>query len=126
MEKPDAATIAWYEVALPASPNVVRSKMFGFPCAFVGGHMFFGTFAGSVVARLGEAGLAAHVAAGTGRPFEPMEGRPWREYLQIPTGSLPEARIAAIAQEALDHTAALPPKPPKAAKAPKKAAKASP
>ena len=116
MEKPDAATIAWYEEAVPADPRAVKGKMFGFPCAFVNGHMFFGTFSGAVVARVGEARLQALIAEGKGRAFEPMDGRPWREYLSVPTGSLSDRQVAAIAEEAFQLTAKLPPKPPKAGK----------
>lgn len=116
MEKPDSSTIAWYEEAVPADPRAQKSKMFGFPCAFVNGHMFFGTFAGSVVARVGEARLTALINEGKGKAFEPMEGRPWREYLQVPTGSLSDREVAAIAEEAFQLTAKLPPKPPKGSK----------
>ncbi len=116
MEKPDAATIAWYNAAIPDDPRAIRSQMFGFPCSFVHGNMFFGTFAASVVARVGSASVAARVAAGQGTIFEPMPGRAWKEYVQIATGAVDDAAIAAIAAEALAFTAALPPKPEKAAK----------
>lgn len=117
MQKPDPTTIAWYEAALPDDPRVLRSQMFGFPCAFVNGNMFFGTFSASVVARVGPAELARAVATGEGTLFEPMEGRAWREYVQIPTGSLPDERLAALAAAALAFTAALPAKPAKRRKA---------
>lgn len=120
MEKPDATTIAWYEEAVPSDGRAKRSQMFGFPCAFVNGNMFFGTFARSVVARVGEGRVPALVAEGKGSVFEPMEGRAWREYLQVPTGSLSDREISQLAEEALKFTAGLPPKPPKA---PKSAAK---
>lgn len=114
MEKPDAATIAWYERAVPPDARAVRSQMFGFPCAFVNGNMFFGTFADSVVARLGPEGVSRSVAAGEGGLFEPMPGRAWREYLQVKTGALSDERLAALADEALQFAAGLPPKAPKA------------
>ncbi len=113
MEKPDAATIAWYTGAVPDDARVIRSQMFGFPCSFVNGNMFFGTFSTSLVARVGADAVAARVAAGQGTIFEPMEGRAWREYVQIPTGSLSAEEIAAVARDALAFTVALPPKPEK-------------
>ena len=116
MEKPDAATIAWYEEAVPADPRAVKGKMFGFPCAFVNGHMFFGTFSSSLVARIGPEAVAARIASGLGQIFEPMEGRAWKEYLQIPTGSISDDALAALAGEALVFTAALPAKPAKGKK----------
>lgn len=110
MEKPAPVTVAWYTDAVPADPRAVKGQMFGHPCAFVNGNMFFGTFAQSVVVRVGEA-RAASLAEGRGLAiFEPMPGRAWKEYVQVPTGSLPDADLVALAREALDHTAGLPPK----------------
>lgn len=110
MEKPAPVTVAWYTDAVPEDPRVVKGQMFGHPCAFVGGNMFLGTFGQSVVARVGEARAAALVAERGLVLFEPMPGRAWKDYVRLPTGSLPDAELAAIAVEALAHTAALPPK----------------
>lgn len=121
MERPDAATIAWYDAAVPDDPRVVRGQMFAHPCAFVNGNMFFGTFAQSVVARVGQERAGALATQGRGRIFEPMPARPWREYVQLERGAVSAEILASLAGEALAHTAAL---PPKAAKA-KKAAKAN-
>lgn len=121
MDKPDATTIAWYQAALPDDARVIRSQMFGFPCAFVNGNMFFGTFSASVVARIGPASAATRVAAGEATFFEPMPGRPWKEYVQVATGSLDDAGLSALSAEALAFTAAMPPKPEK--KKPAKKAK---
>lgn len=116
MEKPNEATVAWYQAAVPDSPNVLRSQMFGFPCSFVNGNMFFGTFSSALVARIGPEAVAARIALGLGQIFEPMEGRAWKEYLQIPTGSISDEALAALAGEALAFTAALPAKPAKGKK----------
>jgi hypothetical protein len=56
------------------------------------------------------------IAAG-GRVFEPMAGRPMREYVVLPEiwrGDVP--RIEEWAARALDHADELPPKQPKAKK----------
>ncbi len=110
MEKPSAVTAAWYADAVPADPRAVKGQMFGHPCAFVNGNMFFGTFAQSVVARVGEARAAVLAAEGTMTIFEPMSGRQWKEYVQVALGTIPDAALAALATEALVNTAALPPK----------------
>ena len=83
MEKPNTLTIAWYESLVPVDPRVVKGQMFGHPCAFVNGNMFFGTFAQSVVIKVGPERAAALVTD-TVRIFEPMEGRPWKDYVQVP------------------------------------------
>src|SRR5262245_13146698 len=110
MEKPTPTTVAYYDEAVPADPRAKKGAMFGHPCAFVNGNMFFGTFAQSVVVRLG-ARRTAELASGKLRVFEPMPGRAWKDYLQVGAGMLPAKEIAALAREALEHTSALAPKP---------------
>lgn len=122
MERPSPATVAAYEAALPADPRAVRSQMFGHPCAFVNGNMFFGTFAQSIVARVGTGRTAVLVASGGADPFEPMPGRPWRDYVRVDPAQASAGALAALATEALNHTAAMPPKV-KAAKGKTKASK---
>jgi len=119
MERPSAETIAYYEAAVPSDPRAHKGQMFGHPCAFVNGNMFFGTFHQSVVVRLGTERAAA-LAKGKLRIFEPMPGRAWKEYVQLDAGALPKAKIAALAAEALDWTEKLPRKATK-----KKPAKAT-
>ena len=109
MEKPNPLTVAWYESLVPVDPRVVKSQMFGHPCAFVNGNMFFGTFGQSVVIKVGPERAAALVTD-TVRLFEPMEGRPWKDYVQVPADVLPDAEVAAMARSALEHTALLPAK----------------
>jgi hypothetical protein len=129
MERPNAETIAYYDAAVPSDPRAIKGQMFGHPCAFVNGNMFFGTFHQTVVVRIGTE-RAAELAKGKVRIFEPMPGRAWKEYVQLDAGSMPRAKLAALAGEALDWTEKLPPKPgkstkrasPKAAKPTKKVA----
>lgn len=121
MEKPTAQTVAYYDAAVPEDPRARKGQMFGHPCAFVNGNMFFGTFHQTVVARVGPERAAA-LAKGKLRLFEPMPGRVWKEYVQVDAGSMPRAKLAALATEALDWTDKLPGKGTKA----KAAAKAKP
>src|SRR5262249_30191479 len=57
--------------------------MFGFPCAFVNGQMFAGLFEEHMNLRLPEEGRDELIALG-GAPFEPMPGRPMKEYVVVP------------------------------------------
>lgn len=109
MEKPNPQTVAWYDRSVPEDPRVQKGQMFGQPCAFVNGHMFFGTFAQTVVARVGETRARA-LAEPPLRIFEPMAGRAWKAYVQVETGALPDAQVQALAREALEATAQLPEK----------------
>jgi hypothetical protein len=110
MERPSADTIAWYDAAVPVDPRVVKGQMFAHPCAFVNGNMFFGTFAQSVVARVGEERAAALAKKGPARIFAPMAGRAWKDYVQLDLGAVPAKTLTGIAREALEHTSTLPPK----------------
>ncbi len=110
MERPTPDTVAWYEAAVPEDPRAVKGQMFGHPCAFVNRNMFFGTFAQTVVVRVGEARAEALAKKGPGRIFEPMPGRAWREYLQLDRGAVPAATLSKLAALALAHTATLPAK----------------
>jgi TfoX/Sxy family transcriptional regulator of competence genes len=108
--------------ALPNDPRIERRKMFGYPAAFVNGHMMAGCFQDGMFARLSPSDMAERAAAGW-KPFEPMAGRPMKDYLGLPQEVLEdEAATAAILAKALSWTAAMPPKEKKPAMA-KKAAK---
>lgn len=109
MERPNATTIAYYDRNVPADPRAVKGQMFGHPCAFVNGNMFFGTFAQTVVARVGKERAAALLGPNL-RIFEPMAGRAWAEYVQWGAEVLPDQQALAFAQEALEATAAMPAK----------------
>ncbi len=54
--------------------------MFGFPCYFVNGNMFAGTFSNDLFARLSLKDREKFDKEGLGRVFEPVEGRKMAEY----------------------------------------------
>jgi|SRR5919109_3917267 TfoX/Sxy family transcriptional regulator of competence genes len=58
-------------------------KMFGYPAGFIGGNMAFGLHQDSFVVRLPDAERTARLDDGWAQ-FEPMPGRPMREYVVIP------------------------------------------
>src|SRR5437762_11749019 len=91
--------------------------MFGYPALYLGGNMFAGTFQDKVVARLSEQERAKATKAGA-KPFEPMPGRPMKEYVVIPPADV--AKPAALAQwieRASTYAETLPAKEKKPAKA---------
>src|SRR5262249_7989786 len=100
--------------ALPDDPRIERRKMFGYPAAFVNGHMMAGCFQDGMFARLPPAEMTELSAKGW-PPFEPMAGRPMKAYLRLPDEVLAdEAQTAAVLGRSLSWTAALPPKEKKA------------
>ena len=122
MEKPNATTVAYYEALLPQDPRVVPGQMFGHPCAFINGNMFFGTFAQTLIARVGEV-RAATLDSEDFAVFEPMKGRAWKAYVQFDPLAVDEEAAAAVANDALHDAAKLPPKVKNARKKPANKAK---
>ncbi len=94
-----------------ATPAVDRRLMFGYPCAFVGGNMATGLFAGQWWVRVPADQLAEMLESGEGRPFEPMPGRPMRGYVVLAEEAVADdARIDAWVGRALAFSGTLPPK----------------
>jgi len=85
-------------------------KMFGYPAAFANGHMFTGLFADQWMIRLPDDARDELAAIG-GRPFEPMPGRPMREYVSLPDAlTVDPAALAPWLERALAGVLAIPPK----------------
>lgn len=121
-KKTPPALVAAFDRAAPKDPRVVRKPMFGYPALFLNGNMFAGTFQDKVVARLPEADRDKALKSGVER-FEPMPGRPMKEYIVIPpTDVTKPAALAGWIERAYRHAATLPPKakPVKKATAKKK------
>ena len=109
-EKAPADLVERFTDAVTALPGASVRKMFGYPAGFANGHLFTGIFAANWFVRLPDDQRAELAAAG-GTSFEPMPGRPMREYLVIP----PHIADHTVAAEpwltrALEHVQQLPPK----------------
>jgi TfoX/Sxy family transcriptional regulator of competence genes len=91
-------------------------KMFGFPAAFLNGNMVAGLHQDTFMARLPEVEREARFADGWSA-FEPMPGRPMREYVALPPEVV--ADVDATRQwieRAAAYVRTLPPRAPKASK----------
>jgi len=82
--KPDEASKAFFESMVPQRPDVRVRPMFGNVSAFVNGNMFMGLFGSELFVRLPDGDRDELMKAGGG-PFEPMSGRPMREYVVLPS-----------------------------------------
>jgi TfoX/Sxy family transcriptional regulator of competence genes len=101
--------VSAFEAALPGPP-VERRKMFGFPAAFINGNMFAGVFQDEIVVRLAERGREELMVEG-GSLFEPMPGRPMREYIAAPPEIVADAaKLSLWVRRALAYARRLPPK----------------
>lgn len=101
---------ATFDKAAPKDPRVVRKPMFGYPALFLNGNMFAGTFQDKIVARLPEADREKAIKNGV-KQFEPMPGRPMKEYIVIPATDVAEpAALASWIERARRHAETLPAK----------------
>jgi hypothetical protein len=99
-----------FTAAVADMPGAQVRKMFGYPAGFANGHMFTGIFASSWFVRLPDDQRADLAAAG-GTAFEPMPGRPMREYLVLPQSMAADAAAAEPwVARALAYVQQLPPK----------------
>ena len=74
-----------YQASTMASFAAEKKKMFGSTVYFSNGYMFTGVHEDNIFLRLSEkdrSGLAAKY--GEAVPFEPLKGRPMKEYMNVP------------------------------------------
>ena len=101
---------AAFDKAAPKDPRVVRKPMFGYPALFLNGNMFAGTFQDKVVARLSADDRARSLKEGA-TPFEPMAGRPMKEYVVVPAADVRKpVTLAKWIERARVHATTLPAK----------------
>ena len=102
------------ELAAVLPPDVERRKMFGLPCVFVNGQLFAGVHQDNIMMRLSEADRATFLALDGAARFEPMPGRPMREYVVIPQAMLAAPdQILPWLDKSCAYARTIPPKPPK-------------
>ena len=99
---------------MKALPGAETRKMFGYPAAFVNGQMFSGLHDESMIIRLSSDDLKRFFQLPDVRPFEPMPGRPMKEYALVPAALLAsENDLISWLEKSFDYVKGLPAKPPK-------------
>ena len=107
-------TVQLFHKIIPSVPDVTVRKMFGYPAAFVKGFMFAGVHENNIILRLSPEDRASLLQVDGAALFEPMAGRPMREYVVVPEAVLKSGHeLSAWMDKALNYSASLPPKPPK-------------
>ena len=81
--RPDERSKAFFQSIIPDDPRVRVRPMFGNLAAFVDGNMFMGLYGGDVFIRLPDRDRQELLKEG-GSTFEPMKGRPMKEYVTVP------------------------------------------
>jgi TfoX/Sxy family transcriptional regulator of competence genes len=90
--KSPQSLIDLFDKAVPSGITVSRRKMFGYPAAFANGNLFIGLHQNDFIMRLSEEDRARFSAEYGELIFEPMKGRPMREYVRLPEELLTDAR----------------------------------
>jgi hypothetical protein len=122
-EKPSQAIVETFEKSLPWDERIERKTMFGMPCAFVNGNMFCGVFMKGIMVRLGPGQRENWIKQRNAKLFEPMPGKPMKEYIEPPATLLKnDSQLRALITESFEFALSLPPKLKKKA-APKKKGK---
>lgn len=89
--KSPQSLIDLFDKSVPSSVTVSRRKMFGYPAAFANGNLFIGLHQNDFIMRLSKQDRARFSAEYGERIFEPMKGRPMREYVRLPEELLTDA-----------------------------------
>lgn len=114
-EKPSPELVQILEAASEPFSVIEKRKMFGCPAYYVNGNMMAGVYGAQLFLRLppeAREELAANLDA---KPFEPMAGRPMKEYVRMPEAIVSdEAALDDWMRRAVEFASALPPKQPKA------------
>lgn len=112
IKRPAPALVDLFAKLLSATGGEGRT-MFGCPCGFLGGNMFMGLFEDKLFLRLTEADRALLLCEDGAEPFDPMGGRPMREYVVVPRGWLEgdaDDELRAWTAKAASYARSLPPK----------------
>jgi TfoX/Sxy family transcriptional regulator of competence genes len=89
---------------------VEQRQMFGYPAAFINGNLFMGLHQDNMILRLADDDRAALLKIDGAKVFEPMAGRPMREYVIVPPSLRTKAKLKPWIEKALQHGTALVPK----------------
>ena len=84
MPKSPQALIDRFDTVAADHPEATRRLTFGYPCLYVGGNMVSGLFGPHWHVKLGKAETEELMGMDGAGPFEPMPGRPMREYVVVP------------------------------------------
>jgi TfoX/Sxy family transcriptional regulator of competence genes len=92
-------------------PDAAMRKMFGYPAAFVSGQMFCSLFQDSMMIRLSETDRTSFIEQYKSKLFEPIPGRPMREYVEVPESLInASSKLKAWLLKSVAYASALPPK----------------
>ena len=119
-EKPSTELSRILDEAAEPFAVIERRKMFGCPAFYINGNMFAGVYGQQLFLRLPPEARATLVTELEAKPFEPMPGRPMKEYVAMPEAIWSDmAAMDEWMRRSVEFVAAMPPKQPKPKKGPK-------
>jgi TfoX N-terminal domain len=80
-EKSPAQLVALFTELVPKHPAVARKMLFGWPCCFANGNLFFGLHKEGMIFRLADGDRLACLKLPGTADFEPMPGRKMKGYV---------------------------------------------
>jgi len=120
--KPSKELTDRFDSAIADYPVAERRLMFGMPAAFLNGNMFASLFGERMLLRLPDGPRAEFMAKEGGGSFEPMPGRPMKEYALVPPSVLADTtQLHTWVEKAFDYAQSLPAKEKKPRKSKGKA-----
>jgi hypothetical protein len=115
-DKSPPELVARFDELAALVPDATREQMFGYPSCVLGGNMFMSLFKERLILRLGEADRLEFMDTHRTGLFEPMPGRPMKEYVVVPPTLAADRKVESWVAKAHAHAASLPAKKPKPAK----------
>ncbi len=105
------ALVQQFATAMQDFPMAEQRKMFGYPSAFVNGQMFASLFGDNLIMRLSEEDRARFITEHQTKLFEPVPGRPMKEYVVVPDAIVQSpAQLGKWLKRAAAYAQSLPPK----------------
>jgi TfoX/Sxy family transcriptional regulator of competence genes len=105
--------IARFDELAQLAGDADRKLMFGYPVCVLRGNMFMGLHEDSLILRLAEADRAEFLGRYDARLFEPMPGRPMKEYVAVPPALVDDDAIGEWVRRSRTCAEQLPAKKPK-------------
>ena len=114
MPRADAESRQFFESVLPGDPRVRSRQMFGSVAGFVNGNMFMGLHGSALFVRLSEGDRAELLKDDGASVFEPMKGRPMKEYVLVPAEWRQQPdKVLEWVERSLEWAGTMPEKKPK-------------
>ena len=112
--KSSPSLIDLFDAVIPKDARIERRMMFGYPAAFLNGHLFAGLHQENFILKLSPVDRDQLTMECNIPAFEPIPGRAMHEYRALPASALADRRtLAAWLARSMAYVAAKPPKPKK-------------